>query len=693
MDGVNKVAAKIPGVQYVANALGIPPVAVAAAGAAVIGSVAYLSRKEKVAEVAGLDGKSFDFIIVGAGSAGSVLASRLSENPNISVLLLEAGRDNTHFNVQRMLGYFDLQLSEFDWQFKSTPQPNTYGRVHFWVSSVVLWKKWGKPNLTLYLFRALSSHEDALWAGARPLMPASTYAARQRSEQLTTVDGRVVSLPEHGTKGPLNVTYHTDNDVHPYSKHIRDSFVNTGLVKKTDDYNGKEQRGVGYIQHTVGSDGFRTDAYTSWIIKTSAEKRKNLTIATLSQVTKVLFDHNKRAIGVQFRHGKNVDELRKAKDQAVYARKEVILSGGAVCSPWILMNSGIGPAAHLRQVGIQPLVDNSATVSTCISGSVDSCGNFSSCLILCADMFLLQSFETKERGPLATAEFSIDTIGTVLNALIFRRGLLRTLGLETMVFMDSGVSNNELRERIAPSLTAGASLLQVDAKKTKADLQFHSAPTFFAGNPTFLGNVLKPLNLTSVDPEGKVVHAYTLLPTLLNPKSVGFVALKSADPFEYPVVEVRQGYVLCALDSTPYSLFHNLKPNYLSHPDDLKVLINGLKIGRKVAATEPLKSLTKREVPDANVKADPSDEEAYLEEVVRRNAVTVYHPTSSCRMGPDGDPNSVVDLRCRVKGVTGLRIVDASIFPDIVMGNTNAPTYVVAERAADLIKEDYKLGL
>ncbi|KAI9020321.1 choline dehydrogenase [Hyaloraphidium curvatum] len=577
-----------------------------------------------------VDGQEYDFVIVGAGSAGCVLASRLSEDPNVSVLLLEAGQSNDTFDIHRMMRVANLQNSVFDWSFRTTPQKTTADRVHFWPRGKGLGGS-SSINAAMYVRCAPQDYDE--WAtkwGCKGWDYKSLLPYFMKSERLQDDDGKPVTLPNHGTSGPLSVTYFTpeqvEKNLHPWNGIIYKSFLNAGIEKATEDYNGGELRGVAPVQHTVDK-GIRDDAYRAFLQKTGAINRKNLTIATNSHATKILVDEaTKTATGVQLRQGYTTAEMKNAPDQVVKAKKEVILSGGAINSPWLLMLSGIGPAKDLQKVGIKPLVDIPAVGRN-----------------LKDHLFVYHCFATN-KGPFSMYELDYSyLLSTVYSNLWSQKGFLAYIPHQIIAHADSGL----------------------DTKKSKPDLQFYGMPTYYSGPKNVFADIKATGNIEPLDPKGKYPYAYTLTPVMLNPKSAGHLSLKSSDPFEYPLIE----------------------PNYLAHPDDEEALVRGLKMTRKVAASEPLKSLTLHEILDEEIKAPPESDE-YLRELVRRKAITVYHPVSTCRMGPDGDKNAVLDLSLKVRGIKHLRVVDASCFPDIVMGNTNAPVYAVAEKAADIIKED-----
>jgi choline dehydrogenase-like flavoprotein len=387
----------------------------------------------------------------------------------------------------------------------------------------------------------------------------------------------------HGMGGPCRIE--EERDPRPINADLIEACRAAG-IPEAQDYNSPEQDGVSMAQ-TFQKRGRRwscADAY----LKPAMRTRDNLEVVTGAQVERLELDGT-RVTGVRFR--------RRGRTETIHAYREVILSAGAFNSPQILMTSGIGPAAHLRSVGVD------------VAHDLPGVGQN-----LQDHPFLTMMWETTDTDTLYGAEHP----KYLLKWLATRRGPLTSTAAECMAFV-----------RTRAGLPA-------------ADIQLHMGPLFFErhGEGEYEG------------------HCYTIAPTLLTPKSRGSVELGSADPFEKPKIVT----------------------NSLSEPEDVASMVEGVKLAQRIAASEPLRSKTVKPVlPDDSVKSDED-----IIDHLRERMELIYHPVGTCRMGDDDA--SVVDPELRVHGLQGLRVVDASIMPVIPGGNTNAPTIMVAERAADLIK-------
>jgi choline dehydrogenase-like flavoprotein len=533
--------------------------------------------------------QEFDYIVVGGGSAGCVVASRLSENPAVSVCLLEAGGPDTSAFIHAPLGFAaTAPLGIFNWNYESVPQPGLGGRRGFAPRGKVLG---GSSSLNAMVYTRGNASDYDQWAAQgnagwsyQDVLP---LFKQSENNQCFGADAY------RGVDGPLNVCYLRSPS--PINQSFLDACESQGLPR-TPDYNGAQQWGCAPAQVTQ-KDGERWSAAKAYI--TPHRNRPNLTVITHAHTSKVLMDDSgdqPRAVGVQYLQHDKVLEVR--------ARREVVLSSGAFGSPQILMLSGIGPAEHLRTHGIP--------VRHVLPGVGQNLQDHVTTVLI---------YRTDQQK--ATLGFSLRGALAMLKSVWEwrkqRTGWITTNVAESQAFLKT--SPDAPTPDIQLALCTGI----VDDHTRK----------------THLG------------------HGYTLHVTLMRPKSRGSVTLQSAKPTDAPLID----------------------PAYLRDPDDLATLVKGTQMGFDIMQAQPLAAYRGKMLYPLE-----RDNTAQIEQFLRAHSDTEYHPSGTCKMGPANDPMAVVDAELRVHGVQGLRVVDASIMPNLVTGNTNAPTIMIAEKAANMIR-------
>ena len=527
--------------------------------------------------------KDFDYIIVGAGSAGCVLANRLSADPANRVLLLEAGSKDWNPWIHVPVGYFKtMHDPSLDWCYKTEPDPGIAGRSLQWPRGKVLG---GSSSLNGLLYVRGQPGDYDRWAelGNNGWSYNEVLPYFKKSE-----DNERGADEFHGVGGPQKVS-----DLRlrrPIAEHFIQAAIETG-IPLNEDYNGASQEGVGYFQQTA-SNGFRWSTAKSFL--NPVKHRSNLKLLTSAQVTRLLLD-GRRVTGLEYTRG--------GKIHRVTASAEVILSAGAINTPQILQCSGIGDPEMLGSVGVQ----TSHTLAGVGKNLQDH-------------LQIRLVFKTSERTLNDELNNPLKKLKVGLQYLATRTGPLTLAASQVVIFTQSRASVE------------------------RPDIQFHMQPL-------------------SADKPGEGVHpfsAFTASVCQLRPHSRGEIRITSADPLVYP----------------------KIFPNYLSDDRDCQVAVDAIKVARRIAEAPSLKDhIVDEYVPGRQYQTDEE-----LLQAAREYSQTIYHPTGTCKMGLDD--LAVVDSRLRVHGLENLRIADASIMPEIVSGNTNAPTIMIGEKAADMILED-----
>ena len=535
----------------------------------------------------------FDYIIVGGGSSGATLAGRLSSNPSVKVLLLEAGPSDGSLKIKVPLGYGTLFYDQkFNWKYETEPEAELNGRRMYWPRGKVLGGS-SAINAMVYVRGHQNDFKD--WAKVAPSWSWSNV--EPLFKKIEAWKGK--SSSARGSSGPVGVS-NVERDVHPLTNKYLEAGQELGFPLNRD-YNGSHMEGVSVYQTTI-ANGLRVSSASAYISKRNSGR--NLRVITNAHVTKLIFD-GRRAIGVCFSQGN--------RETTVLTDGEVILSAGALNSPHLLYLSGLGPANELQPHGISVLQD------------MPHVGRH------------LQ-----------------DHIGVDFTLAVNRPSLNQKLrpvlgkflvGLEYL-FFKSGP--------LAMSLNQAGGFVKSDPSLEIPDLQLYFSPLSYSTAPQGKRPLMSP------DPYPAVRLGFN--PT--KPTSEGWISLKSSDPFESP----------------------KFIGNYLSTEEDKKVMISGMHLMRKFLKTKAMRDIVEEELSPGS---DFNDDKSFMD-FARSEGGTVFHQCGTCRMGKDIS-SSVVDESLKVHGIDGLRVADASIFPRITTGNTNAPSIMVGEKAADIILAEQKI--
>lgn len=528
--------------------------------------------------------KEYDYIVVGGGAGGCAVAGRLSEDPQVSVCLLEAGKgdDQTVIKVPFCTALM-LPTKINNWAFQTVPQPGLNGRRGYMPRGRALG---GSTSINAMVYTrghpwdydhwASLGNEGWSWNDVLPYFRKSEHNEDFRDEY-------------HGQGGPLNVA--KLRSMSPFQEIYLEAARQTGF-KLIDDFNGPDQEGIGIYQ-VMQKNGERWNAARAYIAPHLAS-RPNLTVITQARARRILFS-GKRATGLEF--------VEAGVPHTFRAKRELILAAGAIQSPQLLMLSGVGAGAELHQFGI-PVVHELAGVGKNLQDHPDYVFNYRA--------------------------KSLDLLGI-------------SLGGSLRLMKEIGRYRRERTGMMTSNGAEGGGFLRRHQDSPAPEFQLH----FVIG---MIDSHARKLHLG---------HGYSCHICLLRPKSIGSVSLASTDPLAAP----------------------NIDPNFLGHPDDLDAMVDGFKLTRKIMDAPILAGIRTGEVYTAGVRSD--DE---IRKELRNRADTIYHPVGTCKMG--NDAMAVVDTRLRVHGLEGLRVVDASIMPTLIGGNTTSPTLMIGEKAAEMIRAD-----
>lgn len=534
--------------------------------------------------------EAFDYVIVGGGSAGSVLAARLSEEPSVTVCLIEAGSEGRDVLVRTPVGaaaYLRGLFGVRNWAFQTVPQPGLNGRRGYQPRGKALGGS-SAINAMLYVRGVPADYDRWVTEGAEGWSWKEVLPYFRKAENNIRGEDTL-----HGVAGPLQVSEQRS----PHS--INQAFFDAAEAcqfRRNEDFNGPDQEGVGYYQvtqfHETGREGERCSAAAAYLHPVM--DRPNLKVMTGAMATRVAIK-GKSATGVEYRQGSKTGTMK--------ARREVILSGGAFNSPQLLMLSGVGDGAELQQKGIN-VVHDLRGVGKNLQDHLD----------------FIQLYKSDDNSLFGLGPAAMANIMRAISS--WRAGRPSIL---STTFAESGA------------------FLKTDPSLAVPDIQLHMV-------------------CAMVDDHTRKLHwgyGYSCHVCVLRPHSRGTVSLESADPLAPPEID----------------------PAFLSDERDLDVLLKGTRMTRSIMQAPPLEPFRRREL---YMRGDENDEE--LKEHIRSRADTIYHPVGTCRMG--SDELAVTDPRLRVRGLENLRVVDASVMPSLIGGNTNAPTIMIAEKAAEIIAED-----